>query len=203
MTFLLALIAYLLGSIPFGYLIVKIKEGRDVRSTGSGNIGATNVLRTSGWGSAALTLLLDGAKGYLAVWVAGWATQQDPPAMAFCAVAATAGHMFPVYLKFKGGKGVATALGVFLCLALMPTLASVGLFLTVVGLLRYVSLGSIVAAAAFPLFYYFWEFVGEYPQNSSLWLLSAVVLSSALIIARHHENIQRLVAGTERKLGAK
>ncbi len=201
MTLVLALTAYLLGSIPFGYLIVKITEGRDIRSTGSGNIGATNVLRTSGRVSAIVTLLLDAAKGYLAVWIAGWVTARDPRAMAFCAVAVTVGHMFPVYLKFKGGKGVATGLGVFLCLALLPVLATLVIFIAAAGFSRYASLGSIAAAVVFPFLYYFWEFVGEYPQNSSLWLLSAVVSCSALIIFKHHENIRRLAAGTERKLG--
>src|SRR4030095_4817135 len=111
MTFLLAFIAYLVGSIPFGYLIVKLKEGRDVRSSGSGNIGATNVLRTAGRSSAVLTLLLDAAKGYLAVWLASWSSQDSPQTVALAAIAAVLGHLFPVFLKFKGGKGVATVLG--------------------------------------------------------------------------------------------
>jgi acyl phosphate:glycerol-3-phosphate acyltransferase len=203
MRFLLSLLAYLLGSVPFGYIIVKIKEGVDVRSTGSGNIGATNVLRASGPVSSVLTLLLDAMKGYLAVWIASWATQQDRRAMALSAVAVVLGHIFPVYLRFKGGKGVATALGVFLYLAVVPIMLTAILFLMLVARWRYMSAGSIGAAMAFPLLYYFWEFAGEYPAGSSLWLLCAVIACSILVISKHHENIQRLIAGTERKLGAR
>ena len=106
-------IAYLIGSIPFGYLIVRLKEGRDVRSTGSGNIGATNVLRTAGRGSALMTLLLDATKGYLAVWLASWISHDSPQTVALAAISAVLGHLFPVFLKFKGGKGVATVSGSF------------------------------------------------------------------------------------------
>ena len=128
MEFLLVFIAYLLGSIPFGYLIVKFKEGQDVRSRGSGNIGATNVLRTAGRGSAVLTLLLDATKGYLAVWLAGWASHDAPQTVALAAIAAVLGHLFPVFLKFKGGKGVATVLGVFLYASPIPILIAAGSF---------------------------------------------------------------------------
>ena len=198
MEFLLAFIAYLLGSIPFGYLIVKLKEGQDVRSSGSGNIGATNVLRTAGRGSAILTLVLDAAKGYLAVWLAGAISQGSPQAVALAAVAAVLGHLFPIFLMFKGGKGVATVLGVFLYVSAMPILIAGGSFLCVVVFFRYVSLGSLVAAVAFPAAYLLWA----YPRNPSPWLLCAVLVCSVLVIVRHHENIQRLWAGTERKLGA-
>src|SRR4030095_15436237 len=132
MTFLLVLTAYLIGSIPFGYLIVRLKEGRDVRSTGSGNIGATNVLRTAGRGSAVLTLLLDAGKGYLAVWLAGSSNHDSPQTVALAAIAAVLGHLFPVFLKFKGGKGVATVLGVFLYASPIPILIAAGFFLCVV-----------------------------------------------------------------------
>lgn len=198
MTFLLAFFAYLLGSIPFGYIIVKLKEGRDVRSSGSGNIGATNVLRTAGRGSAALTLLLDTAKGYLAVWLAGSISQDSPQTVALAAIAAVLGHLFPVFLKFKGGKGVATVLGVFLYVSAIPIAVTSGAFLCVVLLSRYVSLGSMVAAIVFPVAY----LVLAYPRNPSSWLLSAVVVCSGLVFIKHHENLQRLWAGTERKLGA-
>jgi glycerol-3-phosphate acyltransferase PlsY len=198
MTLLLALIAYLLGSIPFGYLIVKFKEGRDVRSSGSGNIGATNVLRTAGRGSAVLTLLLDAAKGYLAVWLAGSSSHESAPAVALTAVAAVLGHLFPVFLKFKGGKGVATVLGVFLYVSAIPITVASGAFLCVVLLSRYVSLGSLAAAIVFPVAY----LVLAYPRNPSWWLLSAVLVCCGLVIMKHHENVQRLWAGTERKLGA-
>jgi acyl phosphate:glycerol-3-phosphate acyltransferase len=198
MTFLLAFIAYLIGSIPFGYLIVKLKEGRDVRSSGSGNIGATNVLRTAGRSSAVLTLLLDAAKGYLAVWLAGRSSQDSPQTVALAAIAAVLGHLFPVFLKFKGGKGVATVLGVFLYASPIPILIAAGSFVCVVVVFRYVSLGSIVAAVVFPAAY----LLLTYPGNLSWWLSFAVLVCPGLVIAKHHENIQRLWAGTERKVGA-
>jgi acyl phosphate:glycerol-3-phosphate acyltransferase len=198
MTFLLVFIAYLIGSIPFGYLIVKLKEGRDVRSSGSGNIGATNVLRTAGRSSAVLTLLLDAAKGYLVVWLAAWSSHDSPQTVALAAVAAVLGHLFPVFLKFKGGKGVATVLGVFLYASPIPILIATGSFLCVVFVFRYVSLGSIVAAVVFPAAYLFLT----HPGNSSWWLFFAVLVCPGLVISKHHENIQRLWAGTERKLGA-
>jgi acyl phosphate:glycerol-3-phosphate acyltransferase len=198
MAFLLVVIAYLFGSVPFGYLIVKLKEGRDVRSSGSGNIGATNVLRTAGRGSAFLTLLFDAAKGYLAVWLAGLISQHSPQTVALAAVAVVLGHLFPIFLKFKGGKGVATTLGVFLYLSAVPILFALSAFLAVVVVSRYVSLGSIVAAVVFPAVYLLWE----YPRNPSLWLFVAVVICSVLVIVKHHENMQRLWAGRERRLGA-
>ena len=198
MTLLLVLIAYLIGSIPFGYLIVKLKEGRDVRSSGSGNIGATNVLRTAGRGSAVLTLLFDAAKGYLAVWLAGWSSHDAPQAVALAAIAAVLGHLFPVFLKFKGGKGVSTVLGVFLYVSPPPILIAAGSFLCVVVVSRYASLGSVVSAVVFPAAY----LLLTYPGNSSWWLLVAALVCPGLVIVKHHENIQRLWAGTERKLGA-
>ena len=198
MTLLLVLIAYLIGSIPFGYLIVKLKEGRDVRSSGSGNIGATNVLRTAGRGSAVLTLLFDAAKGYLAVWLAGWSSHDAPQAVALAAIAAVLGHLFPVFLKFKGGKGVSTVLGVFLYVSPPPILIAAGSFLCVVVVSRYASLGSVVSAVVFPAAY----LLLTYPGNSSWWLLLAALVCPGLVIVKHHENIQRLWAGVERKLGA-
>ena len=198
MEFLLVVIAYLLGSIPFGYLIVKFKEGQDVRSRGSGNIGATNVLRTAGRGSAVLTLLLDATKGYLAVWLASWASHDAPQTVALAAIAAVLGHLFPVFLKFKGGKGVSTALGVFLYASPIPILIAAGSFACIVVVFRYVSLGSLVAAVVFPAAY----LLLTYPGNSSWWLFFAVLVCPSLVIVKHHQNIQRLLAGTERKLGA-
>jgi glycerol-3-phosphate acyltransferase PlsY len=196
MTTLVVLIAYLLGSIPFGYLIVKIKKGVDVRSIGSGNIGATNVLRAAGRLGALLTLVLDVAKGYLAVLLASDFTQNTTSAVALSAIAAIAGHMFPIYLKFQGGKGVATGVGIFLYLATVPLLFALAVFVITVLLSRYVSLGSILGAAAFPVFYY----LLESSNNRSPWVLFAAFFCSSLIIIKHHENIQRLFTGTERKL---
>ena len=197
MVFLALIASYLLGSIPFGYLVVRIKQGSDVRSVGSGNIGATNVFRAAGRGGAVLTLLLDAAKGYLAVLITALLTGYASPAVAMSAMAAILGHVFPIYLKFQGGKGVATGAGIFLFLAPVPLLITLALFVGVVAVSRYVSLGSIVGAAAFPVFYY----LLKYFRNPSPWILFATLFCSCLIIVRHQENMQRLHAGTERKLG--
>jgi glycerol-3-phosphate acyltransferase PlsY len=183
-------IAYLLGAVPFGYLLVKLKTGRDVRTVGSGNIGATNVLRATGRGSAVVVLLLDIAKGWLAVWLAGALTASDPRWMAAAALAVMAGHAFPVFLKFRGGKAVASCVGAFLCLAPSALGVALVVFVLVVAQSRYISLGSISAAATLPL---------------AVWLVSrphwpvtaAAALAGAFIIWRHRENIIRLRAGTE------
>jgi len=198
MEFFPVFIAYLIGSIPFGYLIVKLKEGRDVRSAGSGNIGATNVLRTAGRSSALLTLLFDAAKGYLAVWFAGLISHDSPQTVALAAISVVLGHLFPAFLKFKGGKGVATVLGVFLYVSPIPILIAAGSFVCVVVLSKYVSLGSMVAAVVFPAAY----LLLTHPRNPSSWLFLPVIVCPGLVIAKHHENIRRLWAGTERKLGA-
>ena len=169
-----------------------------MRSRGSGNIGATNVLRTAGRGSAVLTLLLDATKGYLAVWLASWSSHDAPQTVALAAIAAVLGHLFPVFLRFKGGKGVSTVLGVFLYASPIPILIAAGSFACIVVVFRYVSLGSLVAAVVFPAVY----FLLTYPGNSSWWLFFAVLVCPGLVIVKHHQNIQRLLAGTERKLGA-
>ncbi len=188
---LLALVlAYLLGAVPFGYLMVKWRTGRDVRTMGSGNIGATNVLRTTGRLPGLLTLLLDIAKGYLAVWIAARLADGSFAVMSGAALAAMAGHSFPVFLRFRGGKAVATFLGSFLYLAPAAVLAALLVFTIVVWRTRYISMGSIVASGTFPL---------------AVWLIVhppwAVVLAAALaaafIVWRHEENIRRLRAGTE------
>ena len=132
MTFLALILSYLLGSIPFGYLVVRTKQGTDVRSVGSGNIGATNVFRAAGRGGAVLTLLLDAAKGYLAVLITAQLTGHASPAVAVSAMAAILGHVFPVFLKFQGGKGVATGAGIFLFLAPVPLLITLALFLSLI-----------------------------------------------------------------------
>ena len=186
----LLVVAYLLGGIPFGYLLVRWKTGRDVRALGSGNIGATNVLRTTGRGWGVLTLGLDIAKGYLAVWLMQRATAGSAPFTGAAVVAVLLGHAFPVYLKFKGGKAMASYIGAALCLAPAAVGVCAVVFVLVVAAWRYISLGSIVSAALFPMV--FWLL------NRPGWpLVTATVLASALVIWRHSSNIQRLRAGTE------
>src|SRR5580704_6764774 len=148
----LALVAaYLIGAIPFGFLLVKWKTGADIRASGSGNTGATNVLRTTGWKTGAATLILDIAKGYLAVWLAGYLTEGSETWMAASAVAVMAGHAFPVFLGGKGGKAVASFTGAYLCLTPLPLAATAVVFIVMVAVTRYISVGSIVGAVAFPL----------------------------------------------------
>src|SRR5271166_1019579 len=144
------LTTYLIGGIPFGYIIVRLKTGRDVRSLGSGNIGATNVLRTTGRAVAVVTLLLDIAKGFFAVWLMAKVSNESPVWMSAAALAVMAGHAYPVFLKFKGGKAVASFIGAFLYLTPIPLLAVLLLFVIVVTATRYISLGSIIAAGTFP-----------------------------------------------------
>ncbi|HEY6763369.1 MAG TPA: glycerol-3-phosphate 1-O-acyltransferase PlsY [Candidatus Sulfotelmatobacter sp.] len=196
-------LSYLLGSIPFGYLLMQIFCGEDVRQTGSGNIGATNVSRTSP-ALGALTLLLDAAKGTAAVVFAyllsdrthsGGSSYKE---IALAALCATAGHMFPVWLKFQGGKGVATGLGAFAVIAPKSLLVAAAIFFLAVLTSRFVSLGSILAVAAFPfLVVFFHEYGGDHAA------ISLIFFSSLLIVARHHENIRRLLAGAENRFGAK
>ncbi len=201
-----AVISYLLGSIPFGYILVRAFHGRDVRDSGSGNIGATNVARSSP-ALGALTLFFDAAKGLLAVvagtYLAAIAihTLRRPPVYTFVAIAAIAaviGHMFPIWLKFRGGKGVATSVGVFLALAPKTLLVAVALFIALVAVFRYVSLGSIIAAAAFPLIAY-----ALHNYHSSPAILAVMSAIAVLIIIKHRENIRRLLAGTENRWALK
>src|SRR5258708_17531468 len=147
---LLLVCADLLGGIPFGYLLVRLRTGEDVRGLGSGNIGATNVLRTAGKGIAILTLALDIAKGFLAVWLMGKFTGEDPLWMSLAALAVLFGHAFPVFLKFHGGKAVASFIGAFLCLTPDPLLATVVIFIGTVAVSPYISFGSLVASRLFP-----------------------------------------------------
>jgi len=184
------LLAYLLGAIPFGYLMVKWMTGSDVRGSGSGNIGATNVLRTTGRAAGVITLLLDIAKGYVAVWAAGRLTGESVAWMSAAAVVVMLGHAYPVFLGFRGGKAVASFVGAFLYLTPLALAAVLVVFLGVVAWTRYISMGSIVAAAVFPL---------------AVWLIAVPVLpveaaavnAAALIIYKHSNNIRRLHAGTE------
>ena len=188
---LVAAVSYLLGSIPFGYLLVRIFRGEDVRSTGSGNIGATNVSRSSPV-LGVLTLLLDASKGLVAVLLVRNFVTGDPAMAGLAAFCAILGHMFPCWLKFRGGKGVATGLGAFVMLAPKVILLIIGAFVVVVLALRYVSLGSIVAVTLFPVLA--WA-LNDYQSTPAL--LGFMAASSFLIVAKHHENIRRLLAGTE------
>ncbi len=198
-----AALSYLLGSIPFGYLLVRIFRREDVRQSGSGNIGATNVSRKSPI-LGVFTLLLDASKGsgavglacFISPHIAGGTLPYQPMAMA--GLLAVVGHIFPVWLKFRGGKGVATGLGSFVMIAPKAVLVAVGIFLVVVAVSRYVSLGSIIAVASFPLLVYATRGYG-----SSQLPLTFMSATSLLIISKHHENIRRLFAGTESRLGAK
>lgn len=191
MTPLLALLAaYLLGAIPFGYLLVKWKTGADVRSSGSGNIGATNVLRTTGRIAGVVTLLLDIGKGYLAVWIAGQLTHGDPLWMSASALTVMAGHAYPIFLKFQGGKAVASFVGAFLCLTPVPLAVSLVVFVGVVIGTGHISLGSIVAAATFPLAV--WLIL-----HPGLSVVAASILAGVFIIYKHSSNIRRLRAGAE------
>lgn len=194
-------VSYLLGSIPFGYLLVRIFRGQDVRQTGSGNIGATNVARTGSKGLAIATLLLDALKGYIAVMLAFLLAARalaDPgqtyTAAALAGFCAVLGHMFPVWLRFKGGKGVATALGAFTALAPRAILVALVVFVVVVALTRYISLGSMAGAAVFP-FAAWW--LNPFTRTPSVLVLIAA--SSFLIIIRHKDNIRRLLAGSENR----
>jgi glycerol-3-phosphate acyltransferase PlsY len=188
-TLLAAAIAYLLGAIPFGYLLVKWTTGRDVRAGGSGNIGATNVLRTSGRAAGIATLLLDIGKGYLAVWIAGRLSEHGVPAMCVAALAVMAGHSYPVFLQFKGGKAVACFVGAFLCLTPLALGAVLVVFVVVVAWTRFISMGSIVSAATFPLAVWLME--------KDVTMLAAGLIAGGFIIYKHSGNIARLHAGTE------
>jgi len=188
--FLIPLISYLLGSIPFGYILVRCTEGKDIRTFGSGNIGATNVFRRSRI-AGIVTLLLDAGKGYLAVAVAGW-LGGNIEWQAAAAVAAIVGHIFTLWLRFKGGKGVATGCGAYLALSAPAVLTTLVIFMLILVLTRYISASSIGATAFFPFGAYLWG--GPLP------VLFWAVLGSLLIIVKHHQNIRRLLSGTENKL---
>jgi glycerol-3-phosphate acyltransferase PlsY len=188
--------AYLLGSIPFGLLLTRLFGGVDVRKSGSGNIGATNVARVAGPLAGILTLLFDAGKGAAAVWLAGTISNESAAWMTIAALAALLGHCFPIWLKFRGGKGVATAAGAFFVLCPVALLGSVIVFLLVVFFWRYVSLASISAAAAMPLLIYLlWAPHHAPPPIVTFGSLAA----AAIIIYKHDGNIQRLVQGEEPK----
>lgn len=193
-------VAYLLGSIPFGLLIVKATGGGDIRTAGSGNIGAANVARNAGALAGIVTLILDAGKGYLAVWLAARETSANAHWMIAAAVAAVVGHVFPVWLGFKGGKGVATGLGVMILICWQAVAAAAAIWLLVVAFWRYSSLGSISAAAAMPVLVYLFYAPGHAPPSQ---VSLGTIAIAALIIAKHYQNIARLAAGTESRLGSK
>ena len=201
---LLVILAYLLGSIPFGYLLVKyvFTGGEDVRKVGSGSTGATNVMRRAGLKAGLLTYVFDVLKGLAAVLVTKALIGDDYIWIGAAAVAAIAGHIFPVFLNFRGGKGVATGVGVYLALAPYSVLSTLVLWGVIVYFTRYVSLASIIGTAAVPfwtLFYYGWL----RPSPHLNVLLVVAVAGCALIVAKHSENIKRLSQGTESKIGQK
>jgi glycerol-3-phosphate acyltransferase PlsY len=188
-------IAYLLGSISFAVLIVRLRTGRDIRTEGSRNAGATNVARTHGKALGVAVGLLDLAKGAGAVLLMRTATA-DPRYTAAAGLAAIVGHVFPIFYGFRGGKGVATAIGAFLVLAPLPTLVCAGVFLLVVLVTRYVSLGSILAMVLLP------------PVAGALFhaprpIVAAAAAAAVLIVIKHRENLGRLVRGEERRFGSK
>jgi glycerol-3-phosphate acyltransferase PlsY len=188
---LAVVLAYFIGGIPFGLVIVRLMTGRDVRASGSGNIGATNVLRTTGRMAGVLTLILDAAKGWLAVWIASLLTGGNVFWISMAAFAVLVGHAFPAWLRFKGGKAVASFLGAYLFLTPIPVFAVLLLFIFLVFWTRHLSLGSVVAAGLFPLAC--WMILHpDWP------ILVSAVAAACLIIYRHADNIRRIRAGNER-----
>jgi acyl phosphate:glycerol-3-phosphate acyltransferase len=200
---LIAFVAYLVGSIPTGYLLVRLFRHEDIRAVGSGNIGATNVLRSVGKGLGAATFFMDMLKGSAAVWIGGLIGSMLVPnaplrsMQALAALCAVLGHMFPIWLKLRGGKGVATGFGVFLVAAPWAALSAISVFIVVLFLSRFVSLASIFGAALFPVFAYFMV-TGPKPA----FFVAVQFAVALLIILKHHQNIRRLLAGTESRFGA-
>jgi glycerol-3-phosphate acyltransferase PlsY len=204
-TLLIVAASYLLGSIPTGYLLVRLFRHQDIRQAGSGNIGATNVLRAGGKGLGAATFLLDMLKGCSAVWLGallGGLLLHNCPldklyeAEALAALCAVLGHVFPVWLHFRGGRGVSTGFGVFLAATPLAALAAITVFFVVLAISRYVSLASILGAASFPLFAAFLVH-GDRPP----FFIAVEIAVALIIIVKHHQNIRRLIAGTESRLG--
>src|ERR1043166_8016019 len=207
--FLLVAASYLIGSIPFSYLVVRLMTGQDIRQHGSRNVGATNVARSFGKAPGIIALFLDGAKGYGVVVLAEWLMRQPGwPAgtdalpwhsrafwIAFAALVAVVGHMFPVWLRFHGGKGVATATGAFLALDPMAIAASLIVFILVLITTRFVSLASILSSASIPIFFHFLAY------NAPFWRVMLSIPIAIAVILKHHSNIARLVSGTERRMG--
>ncbi|MGA9669819.1 MAG: glycerol-3-phosphate 1-O-acyltransferase PlsY [Terracidiphilus sp.] len=200
----IAVAAYFFGSIPTGYLLVRIFRKQDIRSVGSGNIGATNVIRAGGKGLGAVTFLIDVLKGSSAVYLGGLVGSLLAPSVhlrdmqALAALFAVLGHMFPIWLRFRGGKGVATGFGVFLVAAPWGAIAAITVFFVVLAITRYVSLASILGAASFPFFA--WALVhGDRPP----FFIAVQFAVAFLIIAKHHQNIRRLLTGQESRFGTR
>ncbi len=205
MDWIAAAIAYLLGSIPFGYLLVLLFRKEDIRQTGSGNIGATNVLRSGSRWLGILTLLLDAGKGFVAVVIARHlahgASAIDTASIG--ALFAVIGHVFPIWLRGKGGKGVATALGVFLALAPLAAWSALAVFILVTLLTRYVSLASILAAASFPVWVWLAGRLFGIHYGHGPVFIASTILVPAVILIKHEKNVQRLLRGTEYRFGGK
>ena len=201
--FIVAVVAYLLGSIPFGLILVRVFRKQDIRQQGSGNIGATNVIRSGGKGLGAATFVLDAAKGFVAVKAAALianhlhvgvtGTQNLLATAALCAIV---GHIYTVWLGFKGGKGVATGFGVFLAISPVSALVSLAVFIVVFAISRFVSLGSILASITFAVL----ALVRGYGKLTP-WLLAVCVIVPLIVITKHHANIRRLLTGTEYRFG--
>ena len=193
-TLLLILLAYLLGSIPFGLLLARMFAKADVRQAGSGNIGATNVARVAGALAGMLTLIFDTAKGAFGVWLAGHFTGHNAAMMMLAGIAALLGHCYPLWLGFKGGKGVAVALGVFLALSPFAALSALSTFILVVAVWRFVSLGSVAAAAVMPLLMYL---LWAPPLAPPLSIILGTLFATTLVIFKHRGNLRRLWDGSE------
>ncbi len=193
----LPLAAYLIGATPFGFLIARIAGQRDIRAAGSGSIGATNVTRLAGPAAGAVTLCLDAAKGALSVWLAAWVTDGAGVWMTAAALGAIVGHIFPVWLRGRGGRGVACGLGAYLVICLPAAVAATFIWLVVVAVSRYVSLGSLMATASLPALAYFLYAPGYAPPHA---VMLGTTLGTVLIILKHRSNIARLMAGTESRI---
>ena len=206
----LLLSAYLIGAIPFSYLVVRLMTGADIRQVGSRNVGATNVARSFGKMPGVIALILDIAKGYAVIAIAEWLTAQAqwpfpfgsdaspvhsrPFWIALAGLIAVLGHMFPIWLGFHGGKGVATATGVFLALDPIVVAAGIIIFLIVLIVFRFVSLASILSAASMPIFLHLLA-------HASFWTIVVAIFIATAIIIKHHSNIARLTQGAERRMG--
>jgi len=198
--FLMLIVAYILGAIPFGFIIVKLVQRQDIRTIGSGNIGATNVLRSGKKLQGVITLLLDAGKGALAVLLTGWVLAGSSPEwiavwQSLAAVAAIVGHIFPVFLHFRGGKGVATGCGAYMAIIPIAVITTLVVFALVVLTTRYVSLGSILATGLFPL----WAYLYGY-GDTSMFIIWYGIIGALLIISRHRDNIVRLIKGNENRM---